>query len=149
MGFVRTVRAFLRRPAIRFWLVSAIGTPFSYSMYLFLMTHTNTGMVWSSRWSSLFAQAVDFYPHKRLTFKEHRHDSKTFTIEMSLYATQAFVFLWRVEPFTLRVVTDELGLGIMQTWVIAHIITGTLRFLTMRLIFLPFKRRCSPSPLPP
>lgn len=141
MRIARNLRTAFDRlpPAIKFWLVSAIGTPFSSFMYWYLMNRTNTGMIWSSRLSSMLAQLVDFYPHKRLTVGEHRHDHKAFSAEMVLYGCQIFAFMWWIEPCALQWVTEHYHYGTMQTWAIAHIFTGSLRFLVIKLVFLPFK----------
>ena len=141
MWLVRLARqAFGLSSFIRYWVVSGIGTPFSSATYWFLMSYTDTGMLWSSRISSMLAQCIDFYPHKRLTFREDRHDRVAFGIELGLYLFQMFVFMWKLEPYMLGVVSRNSEYGIMRTWILAHLVTGSLRFTLMWPIFRFFRR---------
>lgn len=139
--FAKLKGQFLRLPRfVRYWIVNGVGTAFSFPMYLTLMYLFGAERTWASRISSGCAQTLDFFMHKRGTFEANRYDPIALGVEVILYASQALIFAWEIEPYMLEVVDTHLGYGVVATWAIAHVATGSLRFVVMKYIFSIFHR---------
>lgn len=124
-------------PFARFVLVSLFGTMFSLPLYLFLVNNTHLGVFGASIVSNLLAQAIDFFPHKLLTFKERRLEGKVISLEAVMYSLVA-LFLLAAEPFMLYLAEYHLKLDHLWAWITVHPFTGLARFTLYRWVFKKF-----------
>lgn len=130
--------------AVIFIVVSLVGTVFSLPLYLLLRSEGYT-QFFASPVSNLFAQAIDFFPHKLLSFKARRLDGKVLGYESILYGLVA-VCIGIVEPFLLYWAEYYFPLNHLGAWLAIHPFTGTTRYLLYRKIFRKFNGHLTPSP---
>lgn len=132
----------IRKRGWRFILVSAIGTFFSFPLYLFLR-HEGLSKYVASPISNLVAQAIDFFPHKLLTFREKSLDGKVVTLEALIYGAVASALV-AIEPALLDF-AEGAGLNAPLAWCAVHPFTGLARLLLYELIFQRFHNHKSPN----
>lgn len=126
-----------------FVLVSLFGTVFSLPLY-HLLRQQGLSLFLASPISNLVAQAIDFFPHKLLSFKEQRLETRVLSLEVLLYTTVALGMLV-AEPVLLYLFEQKVGLSPLKAWFAVHPFTGTVRFLLYRAIFKKFHQYTTPS----